>query len=366
MSPRFEREHVKIAVVSYALPHPEGTSIGRELFAWCEGVVALGHDLQVWAWHSSPNHPSEPLPPWCTYAPFDHYLSPPWLEHLHSLIKPHRGIARAGWAPPEGHIAVAADVSSSGAVVPFAHSVSTVHNRAFLDGFVSRRLNRWSVQEARAERWAARRSQVVVTYSDRVARSLPGKVCVVPMAYPIPPAPLPPIDAPIAYIVADWSWSPNLRTLSTLLAAWESVRELVPGAHLLLGGPLPDHGVGSVPGVKFLGRVGTSAEVLAVASVLAFPCPPSTGPKVKVFEALAYGRPVVTTSWGVEGLLVQEGEGTIVVQARDFANSLAELLRSPERRAALGRAGRAAVQTSHSPLVAARARLDAFADVFGS
>jgi glycosyltransferase involved in cell wall biosynthesis len=187
------------------------------------------------------------------------------------------------------------------------------------------------------------------------------------MGYPVPPTPLMSIEAPVAYLVADWSWPPNKVAISWLLKAWPAVRDVVPGACLLLAGHLANHeSIGPIKGVKFLGKVNSSAEVLSMASVLAFPCPASSGPKVKVLEAMAHGLPVVTTPSGVEGLVVQDGEGALVVHPKHFAKGLTELLLSPERRADLGRSGRAAVQANHSPLASARARLSAFAETFGS
>lgn len=103
-----------------------------------------------------------------------------------------------------------------------------------------------------------------------------------------------------------------------------------------------------------------------MASVLAFPCPASTGPKFKVFEAIAHGLPVVTTPWGVEGLVAQDGEGALVVHPQDLAKGLTEFRLSPEHRADVGRSMRAAVQKNHSPLAAQRAHLNAFAETFGS
>jgi glycosyltransferase involved in cell wall biosynthesis len=124
--------------------------------------------------------------------------------------------------------------------------------------------------------------------------------------------------------------------------------------------------VGYLPGVELVGEVRESAELLGQAAVMAFPCPTSSGPKVKVLEALAHGLPVVTTSAGMEGLVVPSGDGAVISDRRNFARALAGLLADPERRASLGDSGRAAVARHHSPLAAARARINAFEDGFGT
>ena len=209
--------------------------------------------------------------------------------------------------------------------------------------------------------------QVALACSDRVARLLGGKVRAVPIGYALPEEVLVPNESPVAGIMADWSWPPNKRALSSLLEVWPEVVAAVPGARLLLAGrALEPEEVGRVPGLRVLGEVRQSVDLLSQLSVLAFPCPATSGPKVKVLEALAYGIPVVTTPAGVEGLQLGPGEGALVAGRRGFAEALIKALLSPESRAALGSSGRAAVEKHHSPVSAGRARVEAFTDGFGA
>ncbi|HEX9365262.1 MAG TPA: glycosyltransferase [Vicinamibacterales bacterium] len=67
-----------------------------------------------------------------------------------------------------------------------------------------------------------------------------------------------------------------------------------------------------------------------------------------VLEALASGTPLVCTPAGGIASVVEEGRTGVIVPERDapaLAAALAALLRDPERRARLGRAGRALVET---------------------
>ena len=347
---------MKFFVVTRDLPHPEGSGVGRETFAWAESLRALGHQVQARVWRP-PDDRLEP-PDWCNVSSFDDQLCSSWQARLNSLIRPRRELAAFGWEPPKGTILVATDVRSAYAILPFGSPVVTVQNRAVADILACHRLQLYYVQESRAERDAARRAHTVITYSERVARSLPGNVTVVPFAYPLPLEPVDPIEHPVAYLMADWGWEPNKMALRSLLNLWPQVTQAVPGARLLLAGNMPpDVVVGAVPGVEVLGKVRDSIDVLAQASVLAFPCPGSTGPKTKVFEALAWGLPVVTTRAGAEGITLTAGEGLTVAGKRAFASKLIELLKNPERRAILGRLARGAVLTRHSPVAAARARI---------
>ena len=77
---------------------------------------------------------------------------------------------------------------------------------------------------------------------------------------------------------------------------------------------------------------------------------------VKVLDALAWGLPVVTTLAGVEGIKL--AEGTVAVAGeKDYFATLVEVLKDPQRRLLMAKAGRADVLASHRPEQAAAARL---------
>lgn len=57
-----------------------------------------------------------------------------------------------------------------------------------------------------------------------------------------------------------------------------------------------------------------------------------TGLKVKVIEALSYGMPVVTTSWGLRGILKKEENGCLVADdEHGFAAAITEFLRDNDK-----------------------------------
>jgi glycosyltransferase involved in cell wall biosynthesis len=351
---------VKVSVVAFEHPLAEGTAAGRALWTWCNGVVSLGNELEVWSWYPSP--PRQPLPEWCQWRPLpDRSL---WRAHLQGLLRPRHDSALAGWEPDSGAVAVADDVPSFAAVAPFDRSVVTIHFRALADARAVRALRAPQVQLARAERHGGRRAGLAMAFSPRVGRHLRRPAVFVPIAYPVPAEALPVVDEPVAALLADWSWPPNHRALEWLLAAWPEVRDAVPAARLLLAGRhLERASVGSMAGVETLGAVASSTDVLARAAVIAFPCPPTSGPKVKVLEALAHGVPVVTTQAGVEGLVVEPGDA-VAVDRRHFASGLASLLTEPERRAQMAAGGRRSALAHHDGIPVARARLKAFEDAF--
>jgi polysaccharide biosynthesis protein PslH len=157
-------------------------------------------------------------------------------------------------------------------------------------------------------------------------------------------------------MLADWSWPANVTALRQLLDGWDEVRRLVPGATLLIAGRgAPDI---SADGVQVIGPVARTVDAMAEAAVLAFPCPPTSGPKMKVLDACAAGLPVVTTMAGTEGLDVPE-TAIVTADADGYLRALTGVLADPQRRATMAEVARAAVLAHHSPEVAARARVAA-------
>ncbi len=354
---------MKISVLAYEQPDPEGTAAGRALWAWCEGMLSLGHCLKAWSWYPIP--PRRSLPQWCDWHPVG--TDKLWRAHLRGLAYPRHDSARLGWQPPGDAVAVADDVPSFAAVAPASRSVVTIHYRAMADARALREIRPAWIQTARAERRADRQAALVLSLSERAGRKLKHPARFVPIAYPMPQAPLDLVEEPTAGLIADWSWKPNQKALDILLGLWPDVHEKVPSAKLVLAGRnLEKMSIGTMSGVTVLGEVGTALEVLTRCALVAFPCPATSGPKVKVLEALAHGVCVATTPAGIEGIVLDRPGSVGVALQSGFADLLAGLLVSPEKRAEMGAAGRASVLAHHGPVPAALTRLELFNQTFGA
>lgn len=130
----------------------------------------------------------------------------------------------------------------------------------------------------------------------------------------------------------------------TLLAAFARVREVHPGARLVLIGTDPQIGA-PPPGVEVLGRVRDRAAVVAAyesADVFALPSVFDPLPLV-VLEAMSFGIPVVTTdTCGVPDVITDGVDGVMVPPEgpEALADALLGLLADPARAARVGAAGR--------------------------
>lgn len=339
-------------IVSHHLPEAAGNAAGRALLACCEGLLELGDTVRVTSWRSDPPYTGSTLPSWCDWR------SPAAESRVRTraraLVRPRWDAARLRVDVEPNEVALADDPESWPAVAHAPKSIMTLHYVSRLDAGATGARSPHLLQDARSERFAVRHADRVLAYSDRVTvwGRLQGAAAVtIPIAIRVPAA-LPPVNRPVAACLADWRWGPNQAALSTLLALWPAVRRELPGAELLLAGRGCEL-IGSVPGVRVLGFVESAADVLAQAAVLAFPCPPSSGPKVKVLEAVLSARVVVTTPAGVEGLTT--GPGAVVASDRDFGSALIEALRGGAG-GSLGAKGRECAMAVHAPRAAAERR----------
>jgi glycosyltransferase involved in cell wall biosynthesis len=73
------------------------------------------------------------------------------------------------------------------------------------------------------------------------------------------------------------------------------------------------------------------------------------GTRLKIFEAMAMGKAVVSTSIGAEGLPVTAGDNILLADTpEDFAGCVVSLLRDPDQRKLLSTAARSLVEEKYS------------------
>jgi polysaccharide biosynthesis protein PslH len=89
--------------------------------------------------------------------------------------------------------------------------------------------------------------------------------------------------------------------------------------------------------VHLTGRVDDVRPFMNRGSVYVLPMRSGSGTRLKVFEAMAAGKAMVSTRTGAEGLPVTHGENILLADdPLAFARHVVELLRSPELRRRLG------------------------------
>jgi sugar transferase (PEP-CTERM/EpsH1 system associated) len=102
-------------------------------------------------------------------------------------------------------------------------------------------------------------------------------------------------------------------------------------------------------GLRLTGWVDDIRSFLARGAICIVPLRIGGGTRLKIFEAMAMGKAVVSTSVGAEGLPVHSGENVILADTPgNFAQAVVSLLRDPDRRKQLGGAARKLVQEKYS------------------
>jgi sugar transferase (PEP-CTERM/EpsH1 system associated) len=101
--------------------------------------------------------------------------------------------------------------------------------------------------------------------------------------------------------------------------------------------------------IRLTGWVDDIRPFLGRGSVCIVPLRIGGGTRLKIFEAMAMGKAVVSTSVGAEGLAVRSGENIVLADTpNDFSQAVISLLRDPRRRQQLGAAARTLVQENYS------------------
>ena len=101
--------------------------------------------------------------------------------------------------------------------------------------------------------------------------------------------------------------------------------------------------------IEFTGTVPDMRPYVSAATVAVVPLRLGSGTRIKILEAGAAGKPVVSTRIGAEGLDLEEGKEILLADSPpEFARSVIQLLRDPARRDSIGSAARAAIVELYS------------------
>jgi glycosyltransferase involved in cell wall biosynthesis len=215
------------------------------------------------------------------------------------------------------------------------------------------RLRTWRLR--RQEIALARGADALVAVSDDEAARMRGlapaaTVVVAPNGVDVEAvAPTPPGDAVL--FVGLLSYAPNRDAMEwfahevlPLLAA-DDPEVLVAGRE---PGPRLQSLTREQPKLRLLGFVPDLAPLYARAAVFVNPMRGGGGTRLKMLNALAAGKAVVSTTIGAEGLALTPGRDVVIADAAaDFAAAVRGLLRDRARAARLGQAGRALVESRY-------------------
>jgi sugar transferase (PEP-CTERM/EpsH1 system associated) len=171
-------------------------------------------------------------------------------------------------------------------------------------------------------------------------------------AYFSPASLLPSTSNPYLVLTGAMDYPPNVDA-----AVWfcneifPQLRQRIPALGFKLVGKNPAPQVldlGKRDGVQVTGTVDDIRSYMAGALALVVPLRSGGGTRLKILEAMAMERPVISTSVGAEGLEITPGIDILIANdPAQFVNHVQLLLRSPETSNRLGKKGRLLVMKKY-------------------
>ncbi|MBI5055378.1 MAG: glycosyltransferase [Nitrospirae bacterium] len=103
------------------------------------------------------------------------------------------------------------------------------------------------------------------------------------------------------------------------------------------------------PNIKILGFVEDIRNIVQSASIFVAPIRSGSGTKIKVINAMAQAKAVVTTSIGAEGIIVENGKNILIADSpEEFAKRVVWLLRNEDCLIKLGQNARHLIEQKYS------------------
>jgi glycosyltransferase involved in cell wall biosynthesis len=135
---------------------------------------------------------------------------------------------------------------------------------------------------------------------------------------------------------ASMDWLPNIEAVEWLLEnVWQVVLKKIPDAQLILAGRgMPEkikHAASK--NITIIENVADSALFYAAYDVMLVPLWSGSGLRIKLVEGLAYGKPIITTSIGAEGIPYTKNKELLIADtAEEFVNAIINLLSNPTQK----------------------------------
>jgi polysaccharide biosynthesis protein PslH len=225
----------------------------------------------------------------------------------------------------------------------------------------------------RYERVTRPRFDAIVVFSTRDAAVVaptarPSSVVRIPLAVELPAQPMASrgSEPPTVLFVGAFTHAPNVDAAIRLAREiFPRVLKRVPEARLDLVGDQPTSDVRNLPGgaVSVHSSVRDVSPFLDRAAVVVAPIRVGGGARLKVLEAFAAGKALVASPRAVEGVDAAPGEHFLLAtDDEEFVETVASLLRDPERRQELAESARAWAEHNLSW----SARVEAFEALYDS
>jgi len=198
---------------------------------------------------------------------------------------------------------------------------------------------------------------VAITETDAAFfRQQSGKVPVISIPYGIDPGSFPALSelppSPDLFHIGSMNWLPNEEGIRWFLGnVWPEVSMKTPSLTFHLAGRMMPEWLKNlkVKGVSVAGEVPDVWEFMKNHTVMVVPLFSGSGIRIKIVEAMAAGRVVITTSIGAEGIHYTNGVHLMVADSREeFIKIIGLVLSDAALRKSLGQNARKLIEIHHN------------------
>lgn len=161
-----------------------------------------------------------------------------------------------------------------------------------------------------------------------------------------------PSENPSLFHIGSMNWSPNIEGIEWFLDdIWPEILKVHPILSFTIAGhAIPDklflrkdhnvHIVGEVPDV---------CDFMADHDIMIVPLLSGSGIRIKIVEAMALGKVVITTSVGAEGLAVESGKHLFIADTPEqFVSAVSKCIATPDLCTIIGENARNYISISHN------------------
>ncbi len=178
----------------------------------------------------------------------------------------------------------------------------------------------------------------------------------------------PPVKSvPLFYHLGSMNWLPNLEAVNWLLKkVWPDVVKKIPNAVISIAGrSMPEDIVAFANNsVKVERDIKSVEDYLSDKHVLLAPIFSGSGIRIKILEAMSYGKLVITTATGAEGIDYEDGKDIIIAEtAGQFVEKIILVCNNPALITTIGQHARQTI-TGKYDLMRVSKKLEAFMEGF--
>jgi glycosyltransferase involved in cell wall biosynthesis len=150
----------------------------------------------------------------------------------------------------------------------------------------------------------------------------------------------------VLYGVTNFEWMQNQEATEILIKeAWPKIKKGFPKARVWIVGRKMPEWLKKIAkeriDIEITENIPDARDAYRTASVMVAPIKGAGGTRLKILEAMASGLPVVSTTIGLAGLKVKDGENVLIADTpAKLAEKAVMLLRNPKKAKVIGEKGR--------------------------